>query len=154
MSAPPASVMETTTPVITDIENLGILVERGLRRTFYELWFARKWPCRSAIAPTGLAGTQPLSARAAKKFGIPFTLSAMSICSLEDVDDSVERHPFWLQLYVRRDHGFMRSLIERADDWREMLPSRLKPERLSFLSLCQTEASRERVLASTKGRCV
>ena len=72
-----------------------------------------------AIAPTGLTGMQHadgeiLAARAAKDFGIPFTLSTMSICSLEDVAHATDRHPFWFQLYVMRDRAFIESLIERA----------------------------------------
>ncbi|MDR6394024.1 alpha-hydroxy acid oxidase [Herbaspirillum seropedicae] len=71
-----------------------------------------------AIAPTGLTGMQwangeMLGAVAAEKFGIPFTLSTMSICSIEDVA-SVTTKPFWFQLYVMRDRGFVKSLIERA----------------------------------------
>ncbi|MDB5857402.1 MAG: lldD [Ramlibacter sp.] len=72
-----------------------------------------------AIAPTGLTGMQHadgeiLAARAARKAGIPFTLSTMSICSLEDVSEATGRHPFWFQLYVMRDRGFIESLIDRA----------------------------------------
>ena len=71
-----------------------------------------------AIAPVGLTGLnwadgEILGARAAEKFGIPFTLSTMSICSIEDVAGAVTR-PFWYQLYVFRDRGFAASLIERA----------------------------------------
>lgn len=71
-----------------------------------------------AIAPTGLTGMQwangeMLGALAAEKFGIPFTLSTMSICSIEDVA-SVTSKPFWFQLYVMRDRGFIRELIQRA----------------------------------------
>ncbi|KAF1038936.1 MAG: L-lactate dehydrogenase [Herbaspirillum frisingense] len=71
-----------------------------------------------AIAPTGLTGMQwangeMLGAIAAEKFGIPFTLSTMSICSIEDVA-SVTKKPFWFQLYVMRDRGFVKSLIDRA----------------------------------------
>jgi L-lactate dehydrogenase (cytochrome) len=71
-----------------------------------------------AIAPTGLAGMQHadgeiLGARAAEKFGIPFTLSTMSICSIEDVAAHT-RAPFWFQLYVMRDRAFIERLIERA----------------------------------------
>jgi L-lactate dehydrogenase (cytochrome) len=71
-----------------------------------------------AIAPTGLTGLmhgrgEILGALAAEQFGIPFTLSTMSICSLEDVAAAVTK-PFWFQLYVMRDRGFSRSLIERA----------------------------------------
>ncbi|MDP2450917.1 alpha-hydroxy acid oxidase [Polaromonas sp.] len=72
-----------------------------------------------AIAPTGLTGMQHadgeiLGARAAKKFGIPFTLSTMSICSIEDVAAGTDRHPFWFQLYVMKDRGFIERLIDRA----------------------------------------
>ncbi len=72
-----------------------------------------------AIAPTGLTGMQHadgeiLAARAAKAFGVPFTLSTMSICSIEDVAEGTGRHPFWFQLYVMRDRGFIESLIDRA----------------------------------------
>ncbi|MGB7303581.1 MAG: alpha-hydroxy acid oxidase [Burkholderiaceae bacterium] len=71
-----------------------------------------------AIAPTGLTGMQHadgeiLAARAAEKFGVPFTLSTMSICSIEDVAAATTR-PFWFQLYVMRDREFIAGLIERA----------------------------------------
>jgi L-lactate dehydrogenase (cytochrome) len=71
-----------------------------------------------ALAPTGLTGLnwadgEILAARAAERFGVPFTLSTMSICSIEDVAAEVEK-PFWFQLYVMRDRGFAASLIERA----------------------------------------
>src|SRR5688500_6473982 len=71
-----------------------------------------------AIAPTGLTGMQHadgeiLAARAAEKFGIPFTLSTMSICSIEDIA-AATRRPFWFQLYVMRDRDFMARLIDRA----------------------------------------
>ena len=71
-----------------------------------------------AIAPTGLTGLnwgngEMLAARAAQRFGVPFTLSTMSICSIEDVAGFVQQ-PFWFQLYVMRDRGFAASLIERA----------------------------------------
>ncbi len=71
-----------------------------------------------AIAPVGLSGLnwadgEMLGARAAQSFGIPFTLSTMSICSIEDVAGAVSK-PFWFQLYVMRDRGFSASLIERA----------------------------------------
>jgi L-lactate dehydrogenase (cytochrome) len=72
-----------------------------------------------AIAPTGLTGMQHangeiLAAKSAKKFGIPFTLSTMSICSIEDVAKETNNHPFWFQLYVMRDRGFVERLIDRA----------------------------------------
>jgi len=74
-----------------------------------------------ALAPVGSTGMQHadgeiLAARAAQQFGVPFTLSTMSICSLEDIAENTARHPFWFQLYVMRDRDFMRSLIERARD--------------------------------------
>ena len=72
-----------------------------------------------AIAPTGLTGMQHadgeiLAARAAKKFGIPFTLSTMSICSIEDVARETGNHPFWFQLYVMKDRDYIERLIDRA----------------------------------------
>ncbi|MDP2817177.1 MAG: alpha-hydroxy acid oxidase [Polaromonas sp.] len=72
-----------------------------------------------AIAPTGLTGMQHadgeiLGARAAKKFGIPFTLSTMSICSIEDIAQATDQHPFWFQLYVMKDRSFIERLIDRA----------------------------------------
>ena len=71
-----------------------------------------------ALAPTGLAGMQRadgeiLAARAAEKFGVPFTLSTMSICSIEDVAAHTST-PFWFQLYVMKDRPFVARLIERA----------------------------------------
>ena len=73
-----------------------------------------------ALAPTGLTGMQHadgeiLAARAAAEFGVPFTLSTMSICSIEDVAENTNK-PFWFQLYVMRDRGFVSRLIERARD--------------------------------------
>ena len=71
-----------------------------------------------AIAPTGLTGMQHadgeiLAAQAAEKFGIRFTLSTMSICSIEDVAARTTQ-PFWFQLYVMRDRDFIERLIDRA----------------------------------------
>ncbi len=73
-----------------------------------------------ALAPVGLTGMQYpdgeiLAARAAEKFGVPFTLSTMSICSIEDVAANATR-PFWFQLYVMRDRDFVGRLIDRARD--------------------------------------
>ena len=70
------------------------------------------------LAPVGLLGMQHgdgeiLACRAAQAAGIPFTLSTMSICSIEDVAASVDK-PFWFQLYVMKDRGFIKALIERA----------------------------------------
>ena len=71
-----------------------------------------------AIGPTGLAGLfhgngEIHGARAAQAFGIPFCLSTMSICSIEDVREAVTE-PFWFQLYLMRDRGFNQELINRA----------------------------------------
>jgi len=71
-----------------------------------------------AIAPTGLTGMQRadgeiLAARAAEKFGVPFTLSTMSICSIEDIAANTDE-PFWFQVYMLRDRDFITRLIERA----------------------------------------
>ena len=71
-----------------------------------------------ALSPTGLAGMQHangemLAAQAAEEFGVPFTLSTMSICSIEDVA-SVTKKPFWFQLYVMKDRDFIADLINRA----------------------------------------
>ena len=71
-----------------------------------------------ALAPTGLTGMQHadgeiLAARAAEKFDVPFCLSTMSICSIEDVADQVTQ-PFWFQLYVMRDRDYITRLIQRA----------------------------------------
>jgi L-lactate dehydrogenase (cytochrome) len=71
-----------------------------------------------ALAPIGLCGMQRgngeiLAAKAAAKAGIPFCLSTMSVCSIEDVAEEVSE-PFWFQLYVMRDREFIRALVERA----------------------------------------
>ncbi len=71
-----------------------------------------------ALAPTGMAGMQHadgeiLAAKAAEKFGVPFTLSTMSICSIEDVAARTSK-PFWFQLYVMKDREFIGRLIDRA----------------------------------------
>jgi L-lactate dehydrogenase (cytochrome) len=71
-----------------------------------------------ALAPVGLTGMQHAdgeikAARAAEAFGVPFTLSTMSICSIEDVAAHTTK-PFWFQLYVMKDEDFVRRLIERA----------------------------------------
>jgi L-lactate dehydrogenase (cytochrome) len=75
-----------------------------------------------ALAPTGLTGMQHadgeiLAAQAAEQFGVPFTLSTMSICSIEDVAAATTR-PFWFQLYVMRDRSFVERLIGRAQQAR------------------------------------
>jgi isopentenyl diphosphate isomerase/L-lactate dehydrogenase-like FMN-dependent dehydrogenase len=70
------------------------------------------------IAPVGLCGMQSAdgeikAAKAAEKFGIPFTLSTMSICSIEDIAENTSA-PFWFQLYMMRDRNAMKKMIERA----------------------------------------
>ena len=71
-----------------------------------------------ALSPTGLTGMQHadgeiLAAQAAEQFGVPFTLSTMSICSIEDVAANTSK-PFWFQLYVMKDREFINRLIDRA----------------------------------------
>ena len=73
-----------------------------------------------ALAPVGLTGMQHadgeiLAAQAAEEFGVPFTLTTMSICSIEDVAEHTKK-PFWFQLYVMRDRGFSENLMQRAYD--------------------------------------
>ncbi len=73
-----------------------------------------------ALAPVGLLGMQHadgeiLAARAAEKFGVPFTLSTMSICSIEDVAAGTTK-PFWFQLYTMTDEDYVRRLLQRARD--------------------------------------
>ncbi|MCL4170613.1 UNVERIFIED_CONTAM: hypothetical protein GTU68_007507, partial [Idotea baltica] len=71
-----------------------------------------------ALAPVGLTGMQCAdgeikAARAAEKFGVPFTLSTMSICSIEDVAENTTK-PFWFQVYTLKDDDFMKRLMDRA----------------------------------------
>ena len=73
-----------------------------------------------ALAPVGLTGMQRAdgeikAAKAAEKFGVPFTLSTMSICSIEDVAEHTTR-PFWFQLYTMKDQDYLKRLIQRAKD--------------------------------------
>ena len=73
-----------------------------------------------ALAPVGLTGMQHadgeiLAARAAEKFGVPFTLSTLSICSIEDVAKNTKK-PFWFQVYTLKDDDFMERLLARARD--------------------------------------
>jgi L-lactate dehydrogenase (cytochrome) len=94
--------------VATDIER------RSVRSTMAGIEVAMP----VALAPVGLTGMQHadgeiVAARAAAKFGVPFTLSTMSICSIEDVALGTGK-PFWFQLYVMRDREFSGSLIDRA----------------------------------------
>ncbi|WP_406871987.1 alpha-hydroxy acid oxidase [Aminobacter sp. P9b] len=87
-------------------------------RTLETTMIGEKISMPVAIAPTGLTGMQHAdgeihAARAAEKAGIPFTLSTMSICSIEDVAENTSK-PFWFQLYVMRDRDFVSRLIQRA----------------------------------------
>ena len=71
-----------------------------------------------ALSPTGMTGMQHpdgeiLAAQAAEEFGVPFTLSTMAICSIEDVAERTTK-PFWFQLYVMRERDFVLNLIDRA----------------------------------------
>jgi L-lactate dehydrogenase (cytochrome) len=77
-----------------------------------------EWSMPCGIGPTGLTGLfhangEMLGARAAQAFGVPFCLSTMSICSIEDVRSAVQK-PFWFQVYLMRDRGFNKELLDRA----------------------------------------
>ena len=128
--------------VITHIEDLRVLAQQRVPRMFYDYADSGSWTestyranesdfqkiklrQRVAVnmegrstAPTGLTGMQHadgeiLAAQAAEKFGVRFTLSTMSICSIEDVAARTTQ-PFWFQLYVMRDRDFIERLIDRA----------------------------------------
>jgi L-lactate dehydrogenase (cytochrome) len=73
-----------------------------------------------ALAPVGLTGMQHFdgeikAAKAAEKFGVPYSLSTMSICSIEDVAENTSK-PFWMQVYTLKDDDFMQRLFDRAKD--------------------------------------
>lgn len=90
------------------------------RRSLVTSFLGQRVAMPVAIAPTGLAGLQYgsgeiVGARAAAAAGVPFCLSTMSICSIEQVRAAVSE-PFWFQVYVMRDRGFTRELIRRAAD--------------------------------------
>jgi len=94
-----------------------ILVDVAARSTETQI-LGEPVPVPLMLAPIGLCGMQHgdgeiLACRAAQDAGIPFTLSTMSICSIEDVAAAVKK-PFWFQLYVMKDRGFIRELIQRA----------------------------------------
>ena len=105
----------------TDLESLALRQRVGIdvdNRSLATTMAGHAVRMPVALAPVGLTGLnwadgEMLAARAAERFGVPFTLSTMSICSIEDVASAVEK-PFWFQLYVMRDRGFSASLIERA----------------------------------------
>jgi L-lactate dehydrogenase (cytochrome) len=104
-----------------DIEAIGLRQRVGVdvdNRSTRVSMLGKEAAMPAALAPIGLLGLnwangEILAARAANRFGIPFTLSTMSICSIEDVAEGTGK-PFWFQLYVMRDRGFAKSLIERA----------------------------------------
>ena len=104
-----------------DFESLALRQRVGIdvdRRSTRATMAGHEVAMPVALAPVGLTGLnwadgEILAARAAARFGVPFTLSTMSICSIEDVAEGTGK-PFWFQLYVMRDRGFAASLIERA----------------------------------------
>jgi L-lactate dehydrogenase (cytochrome) len=104
-----------------DLDRLWLRQRVGLdvdRRSLRTTMLGEEVRMPVALAPVGLTGLnwadgEILACRAAHRFGVPFTLSTMSICSIEDVAGAVEK-PFWFQLYVMRDRGFSTSLVERA----------------------------------------
>ena len=104
-----------------DLESLYLRQRVGIdvdRRSLRTTMLGREVRIPVGLAPVGLTGLnwadgEILAARAAERFGVPYTLSTMSICSIEDVAGGVTQ-PFWFQLYVMRDRGFAASLIERA----------------------------------------
>ncbi len=96
-------------------QSVGVNMEN---RSTESVMIGQKVKLPVALAPVGLTGMQwadgeILAARAAEKFGVPFTLPTMSICSIEDVAAATTQ-PFWFQLYVMRDRDFVRRLIARA----------------------------------------
>jgi L-lactate dehydrogenase (cytochrome) len=105
----------TDLELLTLRQRVGIDVDKRSTRT---TMLGQEVTMPVALAPVGLTGLnwadgEMLAARAAERFGVPFTLSTMSICSIEDVAGALAK-PFWFQLYVMRDRGFAASLIERA----------------------------------------
>jgi L-lactate dehydrogenase (cytochrome) len=104
-----------------DIEAIGLRQRVGIdvdKRSAKVTLLGKEAAMPVILAPVGLLGLnwadgEILAARAANRFGVPFTLSTMSICSIEDVAEGTGK-PFWFQLYVMRDRGFAASLIERA----------------------------------------
>ena len=94
-----------------------VLVDVAERDTSTTL-VGERVPLPLALGPVAMAGLKHgngeiLACRAAQAAGIPFAMSTLSICSIEDVAQAVAK-PFWFQLYVMKDRGFVRSLIERA----------------------------------------
>ena len=97
------------------LQKVGISINQINTKSFF---LGKEYSLPIAIAPTGLMGMvwpdgEIIAAKVAKKFNIPFCLSTMSICSIEDVANSSPQD-FWFQLYVMKDRGFVKNLIERA----------------------------------------
>jgi L-lactate dehydrogenase (cytochrome) len=89
-------------------------------RTLKANMLGQEWAMPVALAPVGSTGMQHANgeihaARAAEKFNLPYTLSTMSVCSLEEVAKNTTK-PFWFQLYVMRDRDYVRRLVQRAKD--------------------------------------
>ena len=98
-------------------QRVGVDIEE---RLLSKKFMGQKVSIPVALAPTGLCGMQHrdgeiLAAQASEEFGVPFTLSTMSICSIEDVAENTTK-PFWFQLYVMKDKKFMSQLLERAQN--------------------------------------
>src|SRR5919109_3384221 len=112
-----------------DIEAIALRQRVGIdvdRRSTKTTMLGREVTMPAALAPIGLLGLnwangEILAARAAHQFGIPFTLSTMSICSIEDVAQGTGQ-PFWFQLYVMRDR--LRRFAHRARQARRLLGAR------------------------------
>jgi L-lactate dehydrogenase (cytochrome) len=105
----------------TDLERVKlrqrILIDVSARDTSTTI-LGDKVPLPIALGPVAMTGLEHgngeiLACRAAHAAGIPFTMSTLSICSIEDVAQALDK-PFWFQLYIMKDRGFVRSLIERA----------------------------------------
>ena len=82
--------------------------------------FGEKWTIPAGLAPVGFAGMyakrgEVQAARAAEKFGVPYTLSTVGICSIEEIAKATKK-PFWFQLYVIKDRGYAAELMKRAHE--------------------------------------
>ena len=98
-------------------QRVGVDIEK---RSLSKKFMGQEVSIPVALAPTGLCGMQHrdgeiLAAQASEEFGVPFTLSTMSICSIEDVAENTTK-PFWFQLYVMKDKEFMSKLLARAQN--------------------------------------
>jgi L-lactate dehydrogenase (cytochrome) len=98
-------------------QRVGVDIEK---RSLSKKFMGQEVSIPVALAPTGLCGMQHrdgeiLAAQASEEFGVPFTLSTMSICSIEDVAKNTTK-PFWFQLYVMKDKEFMSKLLARAQN--------------------------------------